>query len=78
MLTKHLEPKETRTRFEIVIADDFSAHRSAPVRDLVWSKGAYLLILGGGVQVDGECGRNLDKALETHVLQLRRNRQKHQ
>ena len=46
MLRKHLEDADERARFEIVIADDFSAHKSGPVRDLVWLMGAFLMIWG--------------------------------
>ena len=49
MLRTHLEPADSRERFDIIIADDFSAHKMDPVRDFVWSQGVYLLILGGGV-----------------------------
>ena len=49
MLRLHVEDAATRKRFEIFIADDFSAHKTGPVGDLVWDKGAFLLVLGGGV-----------------------------
>ena len=49
MLRNHLENNHPDRKFEIVIADDFSAHKTDPVRDLVWAKGAFLLTLGGGV-----------------------------
>ena len=48
MLRRHVEPQSTRTRFEIILADDFSAHKTEPMRDLVWGMGAFLLTLGGG------------------------------
>ena len=64
MSRRHIEEQHRRHRFEIVIADDFSAHRSSPVRDLVWAKGGSPMILGGGVT---GAQQPCDIALNRHV-----------
>ena len=44
VLRRHLEEPHQRRRFEIVVADDFTAHWIGTVRDLVWETGSFLMI----------------------------------
>ena len=47
-LKRHLEEWRPGRDWRILLADDFSAHKTANVRRLCWSRGYILLIHGGG------------------------------
>ena len=47
-LDRHLEAWSEGREWRILLADDFSAHKTANVWNLCWSRGYVLLILGGG------------------------------
>ena len=55
-LTKHLEEWREGRDWRILLADDFSAHKTPNVFNLAWSRGYILLIHGGGCH---SCGSNL-------------------
>ena len=48
-LEKHLEPWVEGRQWRILLADDYSAHKSENVWALCWSRGYIILIHGGGV-----------------------------
>ena len=48
-LDKHLEPWVEGRQWRILLADDYSAHKSENVWALCWSRGYIILIHGGGV-----------------------------
>ena len=48
-LDKHLEKMTEGRDWRILLADDFSAHKTQSVRRLCWSRGYVLLIHGGGL-----------------------------
>jgi hypothetical protein len=47
-LKTHLEEMTEGRQWRILLADDFSAHKTKNVFNLCWSRGYVLLILGGG------------------------------
>ena len=47
-LRKHLEPWREGRDWRILLADDYSAHKSENVWQFCWSRGYILLIHGGG------------------------------
>ena len=47
-LKKHVEEWSEGRHWRILLADDFSAHKTANVFNLAWSRGYVMLILGGG------------------------------
>jgi len=66
-LKKHLEEMSEGRDWRILLADDFSAHKTANVWNLCWSRGYVLLILGGGsTPVMQTC----DTDLNEHVRRL--------
>ena len=48
MLERHHPDPSPDKRIEIVISDDFSAHKTNNVRNVQWAKGFFGMILGGG------------------------------
>ena len=63
-LEKHLEPWGEGRQWKILLADDFSAHKTDNVWALCWSRGYILLIHGGGVT---PVGQTPDTDLNEHV-----------
>ena len=63
-LQKHLEPWTEGRRWHIVLADDFSAHKTDNVFQLCWQRGYVLLIHGGGCT---PVGQTPDTDLNEHV-----------
>ena len=63
-LKKHLEPWTEGRRWYILLADDFSAHKTENVFQLCWSRGYVLLIHGGGCT---PVGQTPDTDLNEHV-----------
>ena len=48
-LDEHLEPMYEGRQWRILLADDYSAHKTDNVKRLAWSRGYILLLHGGGV-----------------------------
>ena len=63
-LKKHLEPWSEGRDWRIMLADDFSAHKSENVWAFCWSRGYILLIHGGG---STPVGQTVDTDLNEHV-----------
>lgn len=63
-LQKHLEPWVEGRDWRIIMADDFSAHKTDNVWSLCWSRGYILLIFGGGCT---PVGQTCDTDLNQHV-----------
>ena len=66
-LRKHLEPWSEGRDWRIILADDFSAHKTTNVWNLCWSCGYVLLIHGGGCT---PVGQTVDTDLNQHVRRL--------
>ena len=63
-LKKHLEKWRPGRDWRIILADDFSAHKSDNVFELCWSCGYILIIHGGG---STPVGQTVDTDLNEHV-----------
>ena len=63
-LKKHLEPWKPGRDWRIMLADDFSAHKSDNVFALCWSRGYILIIHGGG---STPVGQTVDTDLNEYV-----------
>ena len=63
-LRKHLEPWKEDREWRILLADDYSAHKTDNVWLLCWSRGYILLVHGGGAT---PVGQTPDTDLNEHV-----------
>ena len=63
-LEKHLEPWGEGRQWKILLADDFSAHKTDNVWSLCWARGDILLIHGGGTTL---VSQTLDTDCNQHV-----------
>jgi hypothetical protein len=66
-LQKHLDPWMDGRDWRIILADDYSAHKSRNVWNLCWNHGYILLIHGGGCT---PVGQTVDTDLNQHVRRL--------
>ena len=61
-LEKHLDEWEEGRDWRILLADDYSAHKTENVRHLAWSRGYILIIHGGGnTPVSQTCDTDLNQ-----------------
>lgn len=63
-LKKHLDEWEEGRDWRILLADDYSAHKTENVRHLAWSRGYILIIHGGG---NTPVAQTCDTDLNQHV-----------
>ena len=73
-LRKHLEPWHAERRWHIILADDYSAHKTEHVFHFCWSRGYVLVCLGGGrtpvLQTpDTDLNEHVRRAYRTHLTQ---------
>jgi hypothetical protein len=71
-LQKHLDPWREGRDWRILLADDYSAHKTDNVWNLCWSRGYILLIHGGG---STPVGQTVDTDLNEHGRRLYGNKE---
>jgi hypothetical protein len=61
-LNKHLDEWTEGRDWRILLADDYAAHKTENVRQLAWSRGYVLIVLGGGTTpVSQTCDTDLNQ-----------------
>jgi hypothetical protein len=69
-LATHLPKNSNNPQWRIIIADDFSAHKTQRVFDLCFSRGYILIVLGGGITpVLQTCDTDLNQAVKREYIQ---------